>query len=217
MDQKKNQKLRPFLVGLTGGIACGKSSIASLFASLGVPIIDADAIARKVVEKGSPLLEKLREKFGSQVIAADGALDRAALKKIVFDSEHRDRLETLNTLMAPAIRELMTHEVLNTQASYVIVMIPLLFEQHYETFVDRVLVVDVTEEMQLKRVMLRDNIDEKLARSIIANQINRVTRIKKADDLIQSDNSPLTKKLDVVIELHHKYQRLSADFRKLKD
>ncbi|MBP5244165.1 MAG: dephospho-CoA kinase [Succinivibrio sp.] len=209
--EAENQK-KPFVVGLTGGIACGKSSIASLFASLGVPVVDADKVARDIVEVGSPLLKILASEFGEDIINEDGSLNRRKLREIVFDPNDKDKLLVLNSLMAPAIHSELKRQILlkGQNADYVIAMIPLLFEHKLEFLVDRVLVVDVDDDLQLKRVMSRDHISMDLARSMIENQVSREYRVKKADDLIESDDSPLDKKLNVVLKLHNEYKQLSS-------
>ncbi|SFS77497.1 dephospho-CoA kinase [Succinivibrio dextrinosolvens] len=207
--EPESQK-RPFVVGLTGGIACGKSSIASLFASLGVPVVDADKVARDVVEIGSPLLKLLAAEFGEEILNEDGSLNRRKLREIVFDPKDKDKLLTLNSLMAPAIHKELKRQIFSHNTDYVIAMIPLLFEHKLEFLVDRVLVVDVDDDLQLKRVMARDNITAELARSMIENQVSREYRVKKADDLIESDNSPLDKKLNVVLKLHNEYKHMSS-------
>ncbi|WP_281071544.1 dephospho-CoA kinase [Succinivibrio dextrinosolvens] len=209
--EAENQK-KPFVVGLTGGIACGKSSIASLFASLGVPVVDADKVARDIVDVGSPLLKILASEFGADIINEDGSLNRRKLREIVFDPNDKEKLLVLNSLMAPAIHKELKRQILlkGQNADYVIAMIPLLFEHKLEFLVDRVLVVDVDDDLQLKRVIARDNISAELARSMIENQVSREYRVKKADDLIESDDSPLDKKLNVVLKLHNEYKQLSS-------
>ena len=200
---------RPFVIGLTGGIACGKSAIVSLFSKLEVPIVDADLIARDVVMPGSLLLLKLEETFGSDIINEDGSLKRKRLREIVFDNHNPTFVARLNAIMQPAIKAKLEETVLSYSVPYVIAVIPLLIEQHLEHLVDRILVVDVDPKLQLQRLMLRDSIDEKLAQSMIESQINRETRIAKADDLIESDDSPLDQKYDVVVKLHKTYLELA--------
>ena len=205
MPNTPNTLNRPFVVGLTGGIACGKSSICSLFKKLNVPIVDADIVAREVVKVGSPLLKVLTSRFGEDVLQADGSLNRRKLREIAFDKSKPENLEDLNKIMAPAIQGELKRQIEEKQSAYVIVAIPLLFEHHLEHLVDRILVVDVKEDLQLKRLCRRDSINETLAKSIIASQVTREERLKKADDLIESDDSPLDKKLNVVVKLHNMY------------
>ena len=203
MTQKK------FIVGLTGGIACGKSSIANLFKKLNVSIVDADQVARDVVEKGTPLLEKIRQTFGDEVIQTDGSLDRKKLRAIVFAKGADDKLKTLNDLMRNDIQSTIKKRIEETTGQYVIVMIPLLFEYHLENTVDRILVVDVDENLQKQRLCNRDKIDIELAENMIKNQVSRTFRLEHCHDLIKSDNSPLDKKFNVVLKLHKMYQQLA--------
>jgi dephospho-CoA kinase len=207
-EENKKQK-SPFIIGLTGGIACGKSGIASLFAKLNVPIVDADIVARSVVEPGTPLLKALTTRFGIDILQKEGCLDRKKLREIVFDPKHLNNLSDLNALMSPAIINELVNQINQINAPYVIVVVPLLFEHHLEHLVDRVLVVDIEEEIQLKRLLKRDNINETIAKSMIANQVDRQTRIKKADDLIKSDEHALDKKTNLVLKLHNQYLQFS--------
>lgn len=203
MTQKK------FIVGLTGGIACGKSSIANLFKKLNVSIVDADQVARDVVEKGTPLLEKIRQTFGDEVIQTDGSLDRKKLRAIVFAKGADDKLKTLNDLMRNDIQSTIKKRIEETTGQYVIVMIPLLFEHHLENTVDRILVVDVDENLQKQRLCNRDKIDIELAENMIKNQVSRTFRLEHCHDLIKSDNSPLDKKFIVVLKLHKMYLQMA--------
>lgn len=213
MDNKLHKN--KFVVGLTGGIACGKSSIASLFEKLGITVVDADLIARAVVEKGSTILLELQQAFGDNILNEDKTLNRKLMRQIVFDKEHPEKLDKLNSIIQPAIRKAMIEELQKAQGPYVIAMIPLLFEHHLEYLVDRVLVVDIEEDLQLERLVNRDHIDKNLALNIIAKQVDRPTRIKKADDLIKSDNSPLDKKVNLVLKLHNLYLKLASGNNKL--
>ena len=203
MTQKK------FIVGLTGGIACGKSSIANLFKKLNVSIVDADQVARDVVEKGTPLLEKIRQTFGDEVIQTDGSLDRKKLRAIVFAKGADDKLKTLNDLMRNDIQSTIKKRIEETTGQYVIVMIPLLFEHHLENTVDRILVVDVDENLQKQRLCNRDKIDIELAENMIKNQVSRTFRLEHCHDLIKSYNSPLDKKFNVVLKLHKMYLQMA--------
>lgn len=203
MTQKK------FIVGLTGGIACGKSSIANLFKKLNVSIVDADQVARDVVEKGTPLLEKIRLTFGDEVIQTDGSLDRKKLREIVFAKGADDKLKTLNDLMRNDIQSTIKKRIEEATGQYVIVMVPLLFEHHLENTVDRILVVDVDENLQKQRLCNRDKIDIELAENMIKNQVSRTFRLEHCHDLIKSDNSPLDKKFNVVLKLHKMYLQMA--------
>lgn len=212
-DHTVKNEYKIFRVGLTGGIACGKSSIASLFQSLGVDVIDADAAAREVVQPGEPTLQKVVDSFGREILNKDGSLNRRTLRQIVFAKGAQSRLECLNSIMKDAIRAKMNEHIDRARSDYVIVMIPLLFEHHLEYMVDRILVVDIAEDLQLNRLINRDNIDKTLALNMIGRQVDRATRIAKADDLITSDNSPLDKKLNVVLKLHSEYLKMAKNYK----
>ncbi|OBX04767.1 dephospho-CoA kinase [Gallibacterium genomosp. 3] len=199
-----------YIVGLTGGIGCGKSTIASLFADLGVPIVDADIVARQVVEKGSPLLAKIAQHFGQEILLATGELDRAALRQRVFADPQEKAW--LNQLLHPAIREEMLRQLKQTTAPYVLWVVPLLLENHLETYCDRILVIDVSEETQIQRAMQRDQNSAALIRKIMQSQVSRQQRLAKADDVI-SNELPLEKNLAYlkaeVQKLHQHYLSLS--------
>lgn len=203
MTQKK------FIVGLTGGIASGKSAIATHFKRLGVNIVDADQVARDVVQKGTALLEKIRLTFGDEVILSDGTLNRKKLREIVFAKGAADKLKTLNELMRNDIQSTIKKRIDEALGLYVIVMVPLLFEHHLENTVDRILVVDVDESLQKKRLCQRDNIDLELAENMIKNQVSRAFRLEHCHDLIKSDDSPLDKRFNVVLKLHKMYQQMA--------
>ncbi len=212
-DNLKTDEKKTFRIGLTGGIACGKSAIASLFESLDICIVDADAAAREVVEPGQVCLKKITDHFGCEILNSDGTLNRRALREIVFATGAELKLEKLNALMKDAIREKIDEKIDEADSPYVIVMIPLLFEHHLESMVNRILVVDIEYELQLKRLINRDNISKELAENMISRQVDRNTRIQKADDLIKSDDSPLDKKLNVVLKLHNEYLKLAKEFK----
>ncbi|MEQ6917640.1 dephospho-CoA kinase [Halomonas aquatica] len=176
------------IIGLTGGIASGKSTVARAFAALGIPWVDADEVAREIVAPGEPALDEIAEHFGNEVIAPDGSLDRRALRAIVFgDAAERRRLEAITH---PRIRERLIAHLARLQAQaapYVLLVSPLLFESGQHALVDRCLVVDVPEATQVARTASRDDVDEAQARAIVAAQMSRQERLDRADDVI--DNS----------------------------
>lgn len=175
---------RIFRVGLTGGIASGKSTVARLFAALGIPIIDSDELAREVVAHGQPLLARIAERFGSHVIATDGSLDRRALRDVVFaDPKARADLEALTH---PAIAEASEHRAMTVGGPYQIHAIPLLVEKKLASRVDRVLVVDCDEETQIRRLQARDGSTIEQARAILAAQASRAERLAAADDVVSN-------------------------------
>jgi dephospho-CoA kinase len=174
-------------VGLTGGIASGKSTISQLFAALGVPVLDADIIAREVIAPGTPLLATLSERFGHGIRAADGSLDRAALRRLVF-SDDRLRRE-LESLMHPAIRERTEQLAALAPGAYQLHVVPLLVETHAQGRYDRILVVDCPENLQLTRLLARDGMSETEARAMISSQTSRAARLASADDVILNDSA----------------------------
>lgn len=171
-----------FRIGLTGGIACGKTTVADMFAALGAQIIDTDELARDVVEPGEPALESVIEHFGSTILDDDGRLDRRALRRLVFsDPEKRHLLEQI---LHPAIRQRMIESSAIVRGPYQVLVIPLLVESHSDGHVDRVLVVDCDEEVQLRRLMNRDHESRETAENMLAAQISRQDRLDHADDII---------------------------------
>lgn len=192
----------PYLVGLTGGIGSGKSTVADLFNALGTDVIDADAISRHVVEPGSPLLTAIGDHFGAAVITATGRLDRAALRDRVFaDPGARAWLEDL---LHPAIRQEIKTRVNALRGDYAILVVPLLLESGHYDFVDEILVVDVPEAVQVERAMQRDGTTEAQVRAIMATQVSREARLEQADDVL--DNTVSLDDLEErVRELHGHY------------
>ena len=202
-----------YVVGLTGGIGSGKSTIAELFAELGVPIIDADLVARQVVEKGSPLLAEIVAHFGPEILLEDGALDRAALREKVFN--HESEKQWLNQLLHPAIRHEMLRQLAAQRMPYCIFMVPLLIENKLTALCQRVLVVDVSEQTQLTRASQRDNNSLALIKNIMQSQVSRSERLQHADDVINNDadlSESLPQLKQKVLDLHHLYLQLAEKF-----
>jgi dephospho-CoA kinase len=201
------QTKTPLRIGLTGGIASGKSTVADMFADLGVPVIDTDVIARDVVARGEPALAEIREAFGPDVIAADGTLDRAAMRNLVFgDNAARRRLEAI---LHPKIGKAAREQADAAGGEYQIIVVPLLVESPLRGFVDRVLVVDCDEETQVTRLLARDAESEEQARRILAAQSSRAERLAIADDVISNDNSVDAVREQVRI-LHRRYLVIAA-------
>jgi dephospho-CoA kinase len=197
----------PLRIGLTGGIASGKSTVADMFTDLGVPVIDTDVIAREVVRPGKPALEEIREAFGDAVIAADGTLDRPAMRAIVFgDDAARRRLEAI---LHPRIGEATREQADAAGGEYQVIVVPLLVGSSLRTFVDRVLVVDCDEETQVSRLLARDAESEAQARRILAAQSSRDERLAVADDVIANDGD-LDETRQQVLALHRRYLREAA-------
>lgn len=175
------------IIGVTGGIGSGKSTVARAFGELGIGWVDADDVAREVVAPGEPALAAIAKRFGDQAINQDGTLNRAALRQIVFDDPSQ-RI-WLESVTHPRIRErLLAHlEHLSTSSPYVLLVSPLLFESGQDRLAQRTLVVDVPEEEQLARTLARDKVSEAQVRAILAAQLPRHERLARADDVI--DNS----------------------------
>ena len=198
---------KPLRIGLTGGIASGKSTVADMFADLCVPVIDTDVIARKVVEPGQPALAEVREAFGDGVIAADGTLDRAAMRAIVFgDDAARRRLEAI---LHPRIGAATRAQADAAGGDYQVIVVPLLVGSSLRAFVDRVLVVDCDEGTQIARLLARDAESEDQARRILAAQSSRAERLAIADDVIVND-AGLDETRNQVLALHRRYLREAA-------
>lgn len=201
------KKTTSYVVGLTGGIASGKSAVAAVFRSLGVHVVDADQLAREVVEPGQIALEQIASHFGDSILTPAGTLDRAALRALVFsEPEQRSWLENL---LHPLIGELLKIRLSESDSDYAVLESPLLLETEQHTLVDRVLVVDVDEETQFARAMARDGSDADTIRSIIASQMDRNRRLELADDVLDNQAS-LESLTESIKALHHRYQKLAA-------
>lgn len=198
---------RVFRVGLTGGIASGKSTVAKFFAALGVPIIDTDQVAREVVEPGQPPLERLVERFGRTILTPDGHLDRPKLREIVF-SDPKARAD-LEALTHPAIGTAVEAWSAAAGGPYQILILPLLVEKNLASHLDRVLVVDCNEELQILRLQARDGSTVEQARAILNAQTSRAARLKSAHDVIQNEGD-LSAVRDQVSALHTRYLELAG-------
>lgn len=199
--------MRPLRIGLTGGIASGKSVVTDLFAELGVPVIDTDKIARDVVAPGQPALEAVKKRFGDGVMSEDGTLDRGALRNIVFaDSQAREDLEAI---LHPAIGDEVRRRVHTAGGPYQLIVVPLLVGSPLLDFVDRVLVVDCPVETQLARLVARDAESVEQAKRMIAAQATRGQRLEIADDVIAND-AELDATREQVRALDARYRTLAA-------
>ncbi|GMQ45410.1 dephospho-CoA kinase [Vibrio sp. 10N] len=200
-----------FVVGLTGGIASGKTTVADLFHhQFGIELVDADVVAREVVEIGSEGLNALAQHFGREILQADGALDRAALRARIFAND--EEKQWVNNLLHPMIRKQMQQRLDASTSPYTLLVVPLLIENGLQSMADRVLVVDVTAETQIYRTMTRDGVPEQQVRSILKAQVDRDSRLMHADDVIDNntDNAQL---LPQVTQLHQKYLALCGKNR----
>ena len=194
-------------IGLTGGIASGKSTVAAMFAELGVAVIDSDVIAREIVEPGQPALQQVVDAFGERMLDATGRLDRRRLRRHVFaDEKEREKLESI---LHPAIQREMLSRAAAAGGKYQVLVVPLLLETGMDTLVDRVLVVDTTRETQLKRLIERDNETETGARQILDAQASREKRLAGAHDILVNDGD-LDQLRASVRDLHKAYSALAA-------
>jgi len=190
-------------IGLTGGIASGKSTVTQRFVELGVPVIDADVVSRAVVEPGTPGLAQVVGRFGPQVLDVNGRLDRKALRAVIFnDAASR---QDLDAILHPLIRAQMEQQVAAAQGPYVVMAIPLLIEGgNARQRVDRVLVIDADETLQIQRVQARDGCSPEQARAILASQASREARLAAADDVI-SNTGTVADLRQAVDRLHEQY------------
>ena len=195
------------IVGLTGGIGCGKSAAAEIFARLGATVIDTDQIARQLTALGQPALTAIWEQFGADYFLSDGNLDRARLRHLVFsDTAAKNQLEAL---LHPLIKDEVRRRLVTVQAPYAIVAVPLLLETGaYRELVQRILVVDCSAEQQVARVISRSHLSEEEVRAIMTSQISRAERLQLADDIIDNhgDRSALQQQVE---QLHRSYLQLS--------
>jgi len=195
-------------IGLTGGIASGKSTVAGLFADRGVTVLDTDRIAREVVEPGQPALAALVQALGSDILARDGRLDRARLRRRIFADAATRR--TVEDILHPAILQELGRQSLAAPGPYQILVIPLLVEGDRAGLVDRVLVVDCPEELQIERLMSRDGETREGALAMLAAQVSRQVRLAAADDVIVNDG-PAADLAARVASLDRKYRELAAE------
>lgn len=203
-----------FVVGLTGGIGCGKSSASQIFSDLGIGVVDTDVISRELTQSGGSAIRIIRNTFGDACITADGALDRTKMRNLIFSgSDARLKLEKI---LHPLILEETILQVQHISSPYIIIAIPLLFETNgYDNIVQRTLVVDCDEQQQLLRTMARSHLSEEKVRAIMATQLSREVRLKKADDII-INNQDLDNLRMQVLQLHHKYLMLSEKNRNIR-
>ncbi|MDO9311719.1 MAG: dephospho-CoA kinase [Nitrosomonas sp.] len=198
-----------FVVGLTGGIGCGKSSASQFFSDLGIDVIDTDVIARTLTQPHGLAIQLIRNTFQDALITADGALDREKMRNLIYsDSDSRHKLENI---LHPLILKETVQQIAQTQSSYIIVVVPLLFEtDDYNNIIQRTLVVDCEERQQVLRTMARSNLSEHQVIAIMTAQVLRKERLQKADDVIINDKDIDSLKAQV-IKLHHKYLILSEN------
>jgi dephospho-CoA kinase len=206
-----------YVVGISGGIGSGKTTVTDLFAKYAIKVIDADVIAREIVEPGTPALKAIIDKFGQSVLdssggSSSGTLDRAKLRTLVFNNS--EVKSWLNQLLHPAIREQMLLQTKQAESVYCLLSVPLLVENKLYQHVDRVVIVDVHEQTQLQRTLLRDKTNEQQIRAIMRAQATRQQRLAVADDVIDNNGKAddLTEK---VTQLHKHYLQLAKQNTKL--
>jgi dephospho-CoA kinase len=194
-------------IGLTGGIGCGKSTAVKHFQSLATPVIDADLIARQVVEPGQPALQQIAHAFGATILNQDGSLNRGLLRETAF--KNAEQLAKLEAILHPIIKESIINKINEYKShAYIIVDVPLLFEKNYTKLFDRVLVIDCLPDQQKQRVKQRDGSTQGVIESIMQTQINRDKRLSLADDILKNTSSveDLYQQINC---LHIKYLALS--------
>jgi dephospho-CoA kinase len=192
----------PYIVGLTGGIGSGKSAASQWFEHQDIHVVDADVVAREVVQPGQPALEKIAQHFGDWVLQADGQLDRRALRDYIF--QHPEARQQLEAITHPIIRQSILSQLQQAQSAYVILVSPLLFETGQDRMTHRNLLVDVSEATQLKRASQRDAQSTEQIQKIIATQMPRSEKLKRADDVVHNEGT-----LD---ELYQQLMRLHTDY-----
>lgn len=197
-----------YIVGLTGGIGSGKTTIMHMFANLGVDYVDADVVARDVVAPKSNALTDIATYFGQNILLKNGELNRALLRQKIFNNnEHK---QWLNHLLHPLIRQKIIQQLALCQSPYCLFVAPLLLENNLTMLVNRVLVVDVDETTQIARTIKRDNNSAELVTNIIASQISRTDRLAAADDVIDNQHLSQEALLDRVSQLHYHYLKLAS-------
>lgn len=197
-----------FIVGLTGGIGSGKTAASDMFQHLGISVVDADIVAREVVEPGQPALNSIVEHFGEDILTNEKSLDRAKLRQRIFDNSTEKKW--LEALLHPVIREEIKRQLNACTSPYTILVSPLLFETRQNLLVNRTLLIDVPEEIQLNRASSRDRNSIEQIQKIIDNQLPRKVKQERADDVILNDMSldDLRKKIE---QLHIKYLHISKN------
>ncbi|MGY3944592.1 dephospho-CoA kinase [Aeromonas tecta] len=192
-----------YVVAITGGIGSGKTTIANQFAALGIEVVDADLIAREVVEPGTPALAAIVSHFGSDILNAQGELDRRALRERIFN--HPEDKLWLNALLHPVIRSEMLHQCAAASSPYCLLVVPLLVENKLTGLADRVLVIDVDEATQIERTCRRDGVSRAQAEAILAAQASRAERLAAADDVLDNQSGASETIQAQILALHETY------------
>lgn len=201
-----SERKQSFIVGVTGGIGSGKTVVTDFLSQQGIIIIDADVASRTIVQPNQPALKDIETRYGSTILLNNGSLDRRQLRRIIFNDQ--DEKMWLENLLHPKINELIGQQLSEAKSPYVVLVSPLLIEIEQHKMVDRILVVDISEALQLERSMLRDSMTQQQAQSIINSQVCREKRLKLADDVIDN-NGTLIDLYESLIKLHQRYLLLS--------
>ncbi len=201
-------------IGLTGGIACGKSIVSCYFEELGIPVIDTDIIARQLVKPGQPAITEIIQTFGDNIIDSTKNLNRKLLREVIFESFFKR--QQLEAILHPKIHTVVLEKLAsikkkNNSPAYSIIVIPLLFETKSNYPIDRILSVDCTEQQQIERTMQRDNITREQCLAIIQSQISRSERLKKSDDIIEN-TTVLDSCYTQLDQIHEKYLILASQY-----
>lgn len=194
------------VIGLTGGIASGKSTVAALFAEKGIDVIDTDVIAKTLTMPGQPAYETMVRHFGENILCEDKTLNRRKLREIIFNDQTEKKW--LEDLLHPLIHTDMLEQIQHSHTPYTVAVIPLLVETYPYPYIHRILVIDIDEDVQIARAIKRDNMSEKLTKEIIAQQASKLQRDKFADDIIYNNDSIAALKEQVDL-LHQKYLALT--------
>jgi len=201
------------IIGLTGGIASGKSTVCKFFSNLSIPIIDADQISHDLTKINGLAYSEIIECFGESITVKNGDIDRKKLGSIVFKSK-RDK-EKLESIIHPKVLDTIQTEIKSAEGEYKIIEVPLLIESGFQKFTDRILVVDCSIQTQMERLMKRDEITEEYAKNILSNQIDRETRLKFANEIVINEkNNSLIKLEEEVKNIHNFYLDLIRTYKK---
>ena len=175
------------IIGLTGGIGSGKSAAANFFHSEGVTVLDADQLAREVIEQNTPGFQSIVDYFGSDIVGEDGSIDRAKLRQEIFDD--KEKKKTIESITHPLVRDLMAERIAASTSPYSIIMVPLIFETNSMSAYNRILVIDCDTKLQLERATLRDNNSSEQIQKILDSQCSRTERLSIANDVIPNNDT----------------------------
>ena len=201
------------IIGLTGGIASGKSTVSKFFSNLSIPIIDADQISHDLTKINGSAYSEVIEYFGENITGENGDIDRKKLGTIVFNS--KSKKEKLESIIHPKVLSTIQAEIKSRRGEYKIIEVPLLIESGFQEFTNRILVVDCSTETQMERLMVRDEVTEEYAKNILSNQIDRETRLKFANEIVINEkNNSLLKLEDQVKKIHNFYLDLIRTYKK---